>query len=338
VARHYGLPIRGITLFIFGGVAELQEEPRRAKDEFLVAIAGPLVSLLIAAVMFGLTAAGSINNWPVAFTGVVSYLASINLLVVIFNMVPAFPLDGGRVLRSALWKWRGSLRSATRIASAIGSGFGFLLIALGILNILLGGFVSGLWWLLIGMFLRSASIASYQQLLVRQTLEGEPVSRFMTRNPVTVSPGMSVQELVDNYIYTHNYKLFPVVDQGRLLGCVHVRDVKNVPREEWDEKTVFEVVNQCKPGNTVNARTDAMEAMTILQRSGESRLMVVEGDQLTGIITLKDLMHFFSLKMELEGEEKEEQTKEQAKEHAAESRTPDRRQQPAQTHQQSLHG
>lgn len=302
VARHYGVPIKGITLFIFGGVAELQEEPRQARDEFLVAIAGPIVSLLLAIGMFAGAIGGELVGVPVAITGVLSYLSSINVLVAVFNMVPAFPLDGGRVLRSALWKWRGSLRSATRTTSAIGTGFGFFLIGLGILSILFGGFVSGLWWLLLGMFLRNASASSYQHLLVRQTLEGEPVHRLMVTNPITVPPTTTVQKLVDDYIYRHHHKMFPVVDEGRLLGCVQVSDIQNVPREEWTRRTVSEVLNACSPDNTIAPHTDTMEILVRLQRSGTSRMMVVEGDQLKGIITLKDIMQFFSLKMELEEE------------------------------------
>lgn len=305
VARRVGVPIKGITLFIFGGVAELQDEPRTARDEFLVAVAGPIVSLLIAMVALALSTLGSTAGWPLAVVGVLSYLASVNLLVVLFNMVPAFPLDGGRVLRSALWKWRGNLQSATRITASIGSGFGVLLIALGLVNIFMGGFIGGLWWLLIGLFLRSASASSYRHVLVRHVLEGEPVRRFMVPDPVTVSPGILVQELVDQYVYVHHHKMFPVVDQGRVLGCVYVKDIKQVPREEWEEHTVMDVLNSCSPENTIRPNADAMETMTKLQRNSRSRLMVMDGDQLKGIVTLKDFMHFFSLKLELEGEPSE---------------------------------
>jgi Zn-dependent protease len=302
VARRFGLPIKGITLFIFGGVAELEDEPRTARDEFLVAVAGPIVSLLIAMVTLALARFGSAAGWPVPVVGVCSYLASVNLLVVLFNMVPAFPLDGGRVLRSALWKWRGDLQSATRITAGIGSGFGFVLIALGLVNIVLGGFLSGLWWLLIGLFLRGASASSYRHVLVRHVLEGKPVRQLMTTEPVTVAPDIAVQELVEAYIYVHHHKLFPVVEQGRVAGCVQVRDIKEVPREQWDEQTVRDVMTPCSPDNTITPDADAMEALSILQRSGHSRFMVVEGDQLRGIVSLKDLMHYFSLKMELEGD------------------------------------
>lgn len=299
VARTRGLPICGITLFIFGGVAELEREPDDAKTEFLVAIAGPLVSVLLAIVCFGLGLLGRVAGLGLAFITVVEYLAIINALLVIFNLIPAFPLDGGRVLRSALWHWRGNLRQATRISSWIGAGFGFLMIGLGILSFILGNFIAGLWWLLIGLFLRSAATSSYRQLVVRQALEGEPVSRFMVTHPVTVSPQLSVRHLVEDYVYRHSYKLFPVVEDSRLRGCVTLAEVKSIAQERWDDATVAEIATNCSPKNTISPDEDAMEALSKMHRSGTSRLMVIQGDRLLGIIALKDLMRFFSLKVDL---------------------------------------
>ncbi|MGF1592248.1 MAG: site-2 protease family protein [Kiloniellaceae bacterium] len=161
VARHYGLPIKGITLFIFGGVAEMAEEPKSAKVEFWMAIAGPLASFLLAAVFFLAAALGEALALPVPINGVLDYLAFINLLLGAFNLIPAFPMDGGRVLRAALWHWRGDLRQATRIASNAGKTFGFLLMALGVLNVVSGNFIGGMWWFLIGMFVRGAAASSY---------------------------------------------------------------------------------------------------------------------------------------------------------------------------------
>ena len=303
VARHYGLPIKGITLFIFGGVAEMEREPDSPKEEFLVAIAGPLVSLLLSLLFFGLAFGGQVAGLSLALTGVLSYLASINLLVVLFNSVPAFPLDGGRVLRSAIWKWQGSLRKATHITSTIGSLFGFFLIALGVLTILFGNFVGGLWWMLLGMFLRSASTSSYKHLIVRQSLEGEPVNRFMVTEPVTVTPTITIEELVENFVYMYYYKMFPVVEHGRLLGCITVERLKDIPRDRWDNTTVGEVFDPCSDKNTIPPDADAMELMTRMQSNGISRVMVVDGERLVGIIAMKDLMRFLSLKMELGEEE-----------------------------------
>jgi len=303
VARRYGLPIRGITLFIFGGVAEMEREPDDAKTEFLVAIAGPLVSVLIALVCFGLTALGRAVGLGLPFVTVVGYLATINTLLVLFNIIPAFPLDGGRVLRSALWHWQGSLRRATRITSWIGAGFGFLLMGLGIFSFIASNFIGGIWWFLIGIFLRNAAVMSYKQLLVRQALEGEPVSRFMITEPVTIPPEISVRELVEEYVYRHYYKLFPVVEDGRLRGCITMDEVKNIEREKWDDYTVGEIADNCTPQNTISAHADALDALGKMSRTSASRLMVVEGDRLLGIIAFKDLMRFFSMKVDMGEEE-----------------------------------
>lgn len=300
VARRYGLPMKGITLFLFGGVAEMGEEPPSAKAEFMMAIAGPLSSIGIALVFFVIYLIGTRAGWSVPIIGVVGYLASINVILVLFNLIPGFPLDGGRVLRSALWHWKQNLRWATRVASQIGQGFGNALIVLGILMVLFRDFIGGMWLCLIGIFLKGAARQSYQQLLMRQSLEGEMVRRFMNANPVTVSPSISIEGLVEDYIYKYHYKMFPVVDEGRLIGCITIQQVKEVPRDQWNQRTVGDLVTTCSPENTIRSDEDAMKALSMMNRTRASRLMVVDGDQLVGILALKDLLKFFSLKVELE--------------------------------------
>jgi Zn-dependent protease/CBS domain-containing protein len=301
VARTYGLEMRGITLFIFGGVAEMPQEPTTPRSEFVIAAAGPLASVGIALVCGGIGLAGQTFGWPAPVITVLLYLGILNGALAVFNLIPAFPLDGGRLLRSVLWGWKKDLRRATRISSTIGSGFGLLLIAVGGVEIFSGSFTSGLWMCLIGLFVRNAAAASYQQLLLRRALEGEKVSRFMHPDPVTVPRGISIEDLVRDFIYRFHYKMFPVVDDGgRLLGCVTTRQVKELPREEWDRQTVGALAARCAPENTVEADADAMEALSRMNRTGVSRLMVVDGDRLLGILTLKDLLRFLALKMELE--------------------------------------
>ena len=302
MARRYGLRIRGITLFIFGGVAEMTDEPPTAQAEFMVAIAGPIMSVLIAVVSFVVWAVGSQAAWPVAVVGVAQVMWWLNGVLMLLNLVPAFPLDGGRVLRSILWYWKGNLRWATRVTSAIGSAFGVALIALGVLLLIVppGDLIGGLWLGLIGLFLRNAARMSYQQLLLRRALEGETVARFMKTDPVVVPRAISIAELVENFIYKYHFKMFPVVDGDRLLGCVSTREVKAIPREEWDRQTVGAIIEKCSPENSVDPGTDAMQALAMMSRTGTSRLMVVDGDCLLGILALKDLLKFFSLKMELE--------------------------------------
>ncbi|PYO44488.1 MAG: site-2 protease family protein [Gemmatimonadetes bacterium] len=300
VARRHGIPIRGITLFIFGGVSEMTEEPPNARAELLMAAAGPLASVVIAAVSAAIASLGR-AAWPVEVTGVVAYLAFINLVLAGFNLLPAFPLDGGRIFRALLWKWKGDWRWATRVAARVGSAFSIAFIVLGVFSVFGGNFIGGMWWFLIGMFLRQASTASYEHVLLRRALEGEPVRRFMTETPVTVPAATSIAELVDSYVYRYHHKLFPVTDDGHLLGCITTRQVKSLPREAWGRQTVGALAQRCGPENSVTPDTDAMQALAVMRRTSQPRLMVVADGRLAGIVTLKDLLHFFALKVELEG-------------------------------------
>jgi Zn-dependent protease/predicted transcriptional regulator len=299
VARRFGIPMRGITLFLFGGVAEMDDEPPSAKAELSMAIAGPIMSVLISVLFFVLAAVGSMVALAEEVVAVFLYLGIINMMLVVFNMLPAFPLDGGRVTRSLLWMWKGNLRSATRIASHLGSFFGIALIVLGIVTVFRSP-IAGIWWFLIGMFLRNAATMSYRNVLVRETLQGEPVTRVMRPDPVTVPRGLPVSELVENYIYRFHYKMFPVVDDDRLVGCVTTRDVKELGREEWDRQTVGAIAQQCGETNTVSPDTDSMDALTMMGKNNISRLMVVDDGRLVGIVTSKDLMKFLQRKLELE--------------------------------------
>jgi Zn-dependent protease/CBS domain-containing protein len=300
VALRHGIQIRGITLFIFGGVAEMADEPPNAKAEFLVAIGGPAVSVAIALVCWAGWEAGMRLAWPVQVVAVLGYLALINAILVAFNMIPAFPLDGGRVLRAILWHFQGSLRRATRVTSAIGSLFGIVLIGLGLVSFLGGNLIGGIWFFVLGMFLRWAAQMSYRQLLVRRALEGEPVSRFMQPDVKTVPPWLTLQELLDDYVYRYHHQMFPVVREGQLVGCVTTHVLREVPREEWGVRRVDQVADACAPDNTIESTADAMQALAKMTAADTSRLMVVDGGQLRGVLGLKDLMRFISLKTELE--------------------------------------
>lgn len=299
VARRNQIPMRGITLFVFGGVAEMGAEPASAGAELRMAAAGPLASIALALIGFGVSDAVR-GLWSAPVVMVIEYLALLNGVLAGFNLLPAFPLDGGRIFRAALWTWKKNLAWATRVASRTGSAFSLMFMAAGVVAVLLGNLVSGMWWVLIGLFLRRASTASYQQVLLRRALEGEPIRRFMTANPVSVPAGTTVADLVESYIYKYHHPLFPVVDDGRLLGCVTTRQVKSLPRDEWPRRTVGSLGTPCGSDNTIGPDTDALEAIAVMRRSGQPRLMVVEGDRLVGVVTLKDLLEFFALKLELE--------------------------------------
>jgi len=302
VARRYGLPMKGITLFIFGGVAEMAEEPESPMTEFLMAFAGPVSSVLLGTGLYFVCILAEHFAWSGPANGVLQYLAWLNFMLAGFNLLPAFPLDGGRVLRSVLWAVKGNLRWATRIASQLGSGFGlFLIIMGGLLFFIWGDFVGGVWSALIGMFIRTASQMSYRQLLVRAALSGEEIRRFMKSDPITVPPSISIEQLVNDYFYRHHLKMFPVCDGNLLLGCVTSNQVKQVPREQWGKLSVGDVVKPCSGENTISPQTDAVRALSIMNRTGNSRLMVVDAGRLVGIVTLKDMLKFLDLKIDLEG-------------------------------------
>ncbi len=300
VARKVGIPMKGITLFIFGGVAEMGDEPPTARAEFMMAIVGPLSSMAIGGVFYLIYRGGQSAGWSTPVNGVIYYIAYINGILAAFNLLPAFPLDGGRVLRSILWGAKGNLRWATRVSSSIGSAFGLGLIFLGILRFIGGEVIGGVWMFLIGMFLRNAAQMSYQQLLVRKALEGEPVRRFMNADPVTVQSSLTVEKLVEDYIYKYHHKMFPVMEGEKLVGCITTRQIKEIPREDWARETIREAASPVSAENTISAATDAVKALAMMNQTGVSRLLVVEGGRLVGLVTLKDLLDFFSLKVELE--------------------------------------
>jgi Zn-dependent protease/CBS domain-containing protein len=304
VARHYGLPMRGITLFIFGGVAEMEEEPVSPKVEFLMAVAGPLASVFLGGLFLLLEWVVLNQKWPVALAGISHYLFMLNIIVAIFNLVPAFPLDGGRMLRAALWHWRNNLRSATRIASEMGSGFGMILMILGGLAFIQGNFIGGMWWLLIGAFLRSAAKASYRQHIIHEMLSDKKVRQFMNSEPVTLPPSATIAQILDDYIYKYHFKLFPVVEDGKLLGGVSIHNIKQIPREQWAEKAVREVITPCSADNTVSPQMNAAKLVSMMVKpGGTGRYMVAENGRLLGMVSLKDLREFIDLKLELESTE-----------------------------------
>ncbi len=301
VARKMGVPIRGITLFVFGGVAEMEEDPKTPKSEFLIAIAGPLASLFLALVfylLFGLTAKMDLTP---GITSVFMYLALINLILAIFNLIPAFPMDGGRILRAILWHLKKDLRWATQTAANMGSIFGFVLMGLGLLNIFIGNLIGGLWYFIIGMFIRFVAQNSYRQLMVRNALGGETVKSLM-KKPVFVPGDISLGDLVEDYIYKHHFKMFPVKEGDSLKGCITTRQVGEIEKQNWPDIMVREITRQCSPDNTVGPDEDVVKVLGKMNQTGMSRMMVVENGELRGVISLKDIMAYLSARMELEGD------------------------------------
>ncbi|MEG6551580.1 site-2 protease family protein [Desulfocurvibacter africanus] len=300
VARRMGLPMRGITLFLFGGVSEMTEEPRSARTELWMAAAGPFSSILLGFAFWGVYRWGDSVGWPAPVLGVTAYLAFINFILAAFNLLPAFPLDGGRIIRSLLWRWKKDLTWATRIAASLGAIIGAILIGLGLLNMLAGALVGGLWYLVIGIFLRSAAQSSYRQVVVRQRLQGERVRDLMVRDPVTVAPDLLLTEFVEDFIYKHHHDMYPVLDNGRLVGAVRIKDVRTVPREERGWRKVADVLSPFTAELVLPPDMDLGEALDRMTTSGNSRFLVVEEGRLAGLITLKDVSTAVSVRLQLE--------------------------------------
>jgi CBS domain-containing protein len=204
------------------------------------------------------------------------------------------------MLRAALWRWRGDLGWATGITTRIGGGFGLLLMALGVVGLFQGDFIGGLWRFLIGLFLRNAAQASRRQQVFRRMLEGERVRDFMVTDPVVVPRHLSVREFVDDYVYRHHHKVYPVEQDGQLLGCITLDAVKDLPREEWDRQTVGRLIEPCGAENTVSPDEDALRALATMHRTGNTRMLVVKDGRLVGLVALKDLLKLLALKVELE--------------------------------------
>lgn len=301
VARRYGMAIRGITLFIFGGVAEMTAEPERPRAELLMAAAGPTASFALALVFYLLAAGSAAAGAPGPVIAVLSYLALINLVLAVFNLIPAFPLDGGRIFRAALWGWRGDFDWATRIAAGAGSFFGVFLMVLGVVSVLQGNFVGGMWQFLIGLFLRGAASATYGDTLARRLLGKLTVAQVMQSQPITVTPALSVQAFVNDAVYRHHHRWFPVVDSGSVVGSIDTRQLASVDRGAWPETPVSRIMRPLVPDDAVSAEASAFAALGQMRRTERSRLMVIRDRRLLGIVTSRDLLNILSLEQELGG-------------------------------------
>jgi Zn-dependent protease/CBS domain-containing protein len=300
VALRHRIPIRGITLFIFGGAAELGDEPPNASAELKVALAGPAMSLALAVFFAGIYSFGS-GTVPSPILGIVFHLARMNGILAVFNIIPGFPLDGGRILRALLWGIWGDLRTATRTASALGSGFGSLIIFLGLLYVFpFNNLIGGVWFVFIGLFLRSAARASYQQMLIRDCLKGVKVGDIMDFHVVTVPASARLEDIVHRVMLTSGLTEFPVVEGSRLLGMVGLREIRNVDRAMWGRVTAGEVMQSDVARNTV---TSADEASRLLSKMAgdEAMIAVVDEGNLVGVVKPGDLMKRIRLRMELRG-------------------------------------
>lgn len=289
VARRYKIPIESITLFIFGGVAQIRGEPPHPRAEFRIAIAGPVSSFFLAVVFYSL-AAGSTGGIKALF----AYLAQINFIIALFNLIPGFPMDGGRVLRSMIWRKKKDFFYATQKASRIGQKIAVFFIFFGVFSIF-AGMPGGLWLMLIGWFLLTAAQASHQQAGLQQILSGVQVRNIMTKDIVTLSPSMSLSEAVDGYFLKYGYGGFPVVDNGALSGILTLKEVKNISREDWGRIKVSEVLQPHDKRWEISPDEEALKALDLMIREDKGRIIVIEKGLIVGLITRNGIARYLQI-------------------------------------------
>jgi len=300
VGRNYGIPIGGITLFIFGGIAHMKDMPPSPKSEFLMAVVGPLFSIALATALLFALHIGHQLLWPEPLLAVIQYLSTINFVLGIFNMLPGFPLDGGRVFRSLLWWWKGDLKWATDIACKGGITLGYALIIFGIFQFLLGALIAGLWLFVLGFFIERISKMSYENVVIREMFQDEPIKKYTKTNPVTVSPSISLQELLENYFYKYYFKLYPVVENHQLKGCISLKEVKQIEKERWTSLKVKDVMHECSPEIMAEADSKVTKVLETMRMNRISRMIITENGELYGVISLKDLLDVISMRTTFE--------------------------------------
>jgi Zn-dependent protease/CBS domain-containing protein len=292
-ARREGMEIEGITLWLFGGVAKFKGMFPNAGAEFRIAIAGPLVSLVLG-LAFTLIAWGL--SLPAAVDGVAFWLGYINLTLLVFNLLPALPLDGGRIFRSALWAAKGDFAWATRVAAGVGRGFGYLFIAGGIAMLIFQGAFSGAWLAFIGWFLLMAAGAEDRYLLARQALRGLHVRDLVVREPVTARPDLTIAEFMDDIVWKARHTTYPVTDNGHALGLLPFRCVAQVPRSEWEKRTVRDCMLPVEQVPVVSPDDELTDAAAELSEGDIQRALVVDGDRFVGLLSATDVARALELR------------------------------------------
>jgi Zn-dependent protease/CBS domain-containing protein len=288
VSQARGIRVQDITLFLFGGATRARVESRGPGDEFVIALVGPLTSALLAGLFWGIEIlARDTLSRPLA--GAFGYLAWVNLLLAGFNLVPGFPLDGGRLLRSAIWKSTGSIERATRVASLAGQAVGWLLVIGGVAFLLTGNLAGGIWFAFIGWFLVQGARASYQELQLRHLLRGVEAHDVMARDLLRIPPDLSLQDAVDRYFMRYDHGAFPVEEGGRTVGLLTLRGVRRVPREQWPTRRVRD--QMVSLGDQLMVPPDARmdQVMGKLEDGDANRVLVVDDGEVVGIITSSDL-------------------------------------------------
>ncbi len=299
ISRLQGIPVHRITLFLFGGVASITREAATPLGEFLMALAGPATSMVIA-VFFGslwLLTRYILRSGPLA--AITGYLGLINLSLALFNLIPGFPLDGGRLLRSFLWGVTGDYRRSTQIAIGFGRSIAMLFIIGGVAWAITGHWLDGIWLAFIGWFLENAASQSYRSLITREALRGVQVGELMSRECPLVPPSVSLNELVNDYILPQSRRCFFVHDGTRMQGMVTLHHLKQVPKSRWDDVLVSEVATPFEEVTKVSASEDALKALELMDEKDVNQMPVVENGEVVGMIRRDNLLHFIRTRLEL---------------------------------------
>jgi len=284
-ARREGMELDGITLWVFGGVARFKGRFPSARAELRIALAGPLVSLVLGAALLALAALAPL---PAAVDGVVFWLGYINLILLAFNLLPALPLDGGRVLRAALWARRDDFGSATRAAARLGRLFGQVLIGWGLIVAILGGLIGGIWLAFIGWFVLMAAEGEARMAAADAALSGLRVRDVMARDPVTVPPDLTLRAFMDDVFLVHRHTSYPVTSDGRALGILSFREVAGMPREEWDRTRARDRMLPSSDVLVVREDQDLAEVAPELLQAKGGRALVCEDGRLLGLLSITD--------------------------------------------------
>jgi Zn-dependent protease/CBS domain-containing protein len=299
VAKYLGETVERITLFIFGGMAHMRDEPASARNEFLIAGAGPLASLALGA-LFWLTPQlfSVISHWPM-WHSVFVYLGFINLALAVFNLLPGFPLDGGRLLRAVLWARSGDFVKATARAAGWGRAIAYGLMGLGAIEIFLGSLMGGLWLIFVAFFLRSAAIASYQSLLARQVLEGVWVKRIMAANPIMIPANLTVEQAIEEYFLRHEYHGYPVTSDGKVVGLISLGEVRDCPLAERNQRMVGNSMRPLDSSIRIASTAPVTHALEQMFEAGVGRLLVIDGGKMVGMISRSAIARRLALRGEV---------------------------------------
>lgn len=296
MALRYKMPVRSITLFIFGGVAQIGAEPPSAVAEFLIAIAGPAVSFALAVFFYAVQPAVT-GIQPLL--GLAKYLAYINLALVVFNLIPGFPLDGGRVFRAILWAVTKNMRRATLIAANVGRFFGFLFIFVGVWQVFSGNIGGGLWTAFIGWFLDNAASAQVHQVVFQGLLAGHKVSQAMSSHCATAPGDLTLQQLVDEHVLVGSHRCFLITRGQDAVGLMTLHRIKEVPRREWATTSAADVMLPLDQLKRTDPDAELWTALQQMDRDGVNQLPVTRDNQVIGMLSREDVITFLRTLQEL---------------------------------------